>query len=76
MLKKERQDFILKIVTDRRYCTVAHLSQQLHVAPVTVRRDLEEMETALRTIYGNVSLVRCKDKCGNEHLSLLWEDRV
>lgn len=37
---------------------------------------LEEMETALRQIYGNVSLVRCKDKLGREHLSLLWEDRA
>lgn len=37
---------------------------------------LEDMETALHQIYGNVSLVRCKDKTGKEHLSLLWEDRA
>ena len=37
---------------------------------------LEKMETALRQIYGNVSLVSCKDKLGREHFSLLWEDRT
>ncbi len=71
MLKKERQDFILKIVTDRRYCTVAHLSQQLHVAPVTVRRDLEEMETAglIKRCHGGAAL------CSHENREVPYDLR-
>lgn len=37
---------------------------------------LEEMENALKEIYGDVSLVRCTDRTGKAHLSLLWEGRV
>ena len=46
MIKKERQDQILQIVTAKHFCSVKLLSQQLYVAPVTIRRDLAEMETA------------------------------
>ena len=46
MIKKERQESILKIIRERKYCTVNYLSKQLFVAPITVRRDLTEMETA------------------------------
>ena len=45
MIKKGRQDTILKIIRERKYCTVNFLSKQLFVAPITVRRDLAEMET-------------------------------
>ncbi len=44
MLKKERQDGILEIIKERRYCTVKFLSQKLFVAPITIRRDLADME--------------------------------
>lgn len=44
MLKKERQNAILNIVNERKYCTVKLLSSQLFVAPITIRRDLLEME--------------------------------
>ena len=46
MIKKERQDAVLKIIRERKYCTVEYLSKQLFVAPITVRRDLTEMEAA------------------------------
>lgn len=46
MLKKERQNKILNIVEERKYCTVDFLSKQLFVAPITIRRDLTEMETS------------------------------
>ncbi len=46
MLKKERQDNILEVLKKRKYCTVSYLSKQLFVAPITVRRDLTEMESA------------------------------
>lgn len=35
---------------------------------------LENMEVALKQIYGEVSLVKCKDKNDREHFSLLWEE--
>ena len=46
MIKKERQDSILELVKTRRYCTVNYLSGKLCVAPITIRRDLTEMEAA------------------------------
>lgn len=46
MLKKERQNTILEIIKSRKYCTVNFLSKQLFVAPITIRRDLTEMESA------------------------------
>ena len=46
MIKKERQDQILEIIKERKYCTVAFLSKHLFVAPITIRRDLTEMEDA------------------------------
>lgn len=45
MIKKERQDNILEIIKARKYCTVNYLSKQLFVAPITIRRDLTEMES-------------------------------
>lgn len=44
MIIKERRDRILEIVKERKYCTVNYLSQMLCVAPITIRRDLTEME--------------------------------
>ncbi len=46
MLKKERQNNILNIIRTRKYCTVNYLSKKLFVAPITIRRDLNEMESA------------------------------
>lgn len=46
MLKRERQNSILEIIKSRKYCTVNYLSNQLFVAPITIRRDLTEMEAA------------------------------
>lgn len=46
MIKKERQNSILDVIKARKYCTVQFLSKQLFVAPITIRRDLTEMESA------------------------------
>lgn len=46
MIIAERRNKILAIVKERKYCTVNYLSQTLCVAPITVRRDLTEMEHA------------------------------
>lgn len=58
MIKKERQDAILKIIKDRKYCTINYLSKQLFVAPITIRRDLTEMETAgvVTRCYGGATI--------------------
>lgn len=46
MLIKERQNKLLEIIRERKYCTVNFLSQKLCVAPITIRRDLQAMEHA------------------------------
>lgn len=58
MLKKERQNNILEIIKERKYCTVNFLSKQLFVAPITVRRDLIEMELSglITRCYGGATI--------------------
>ena len=58
MLKKERQENILEIIKSRKYCTVNFLSKQLFVAPITIRRDLNEMESAglIKRCYGGATV--------------------
>ncbi len=58
MLKKERQEQILNIIKMRKYCTVIFLSNQLFVAPITIRRDLAEMESAglIMRCYGGATI--------------------
>ena len=48
MLKIERQESILAEIEKKQFCSVEALAKQLFVAPVTVRRDLAELETAGR----------------------------
>lgn len=58
MLKKERQNNILDIIKSRKYCTVQFLAKQLFVAPITIRRDLNEMEFAglITRCYGGATI--------------------
>jgi len=58
MLKKERQNIIFGIIKSRKYCTVNFLSKQLFVAPITIRRDLTEMESAglITRCYGGATI--------------------
>ena len=44
MLKKERQDHIVEMLKEQKYCSVSVIANTLYVAPITVRRDLAEME--------------------------------
>ncbi len=59
MIKKERQDRILQIINEKRFCSVRRLSEQLFVAPITVRRDLAEMETAglVKRCHGGAAII-------------------
>ena len=58
MIKNERQDRILQIVKLRQYCTVAELAAQLYAAPITVRRDLIQLEAAglLKRCHGGATV--------------------
>lgn len=58
MIKTERQNKILEIVTDKKFCTVSYLAKALYVSPITVRRDLNVLESAglVKRCYGGVSL--------------------
>lgn len=59
MIKTERQEHILKLLNARQFCSVRQLAGELFVAPITVRRDLAEMETAglLRRCHGGASVL-------------------
>lgn len=54
MLKSERQDRIVSEVLRRGSATVADLAARLGVSPITVRRDLEELDAAgrLQRVHG------------------------
>ena len=58
MLKKERQNAILEMLKERKYCSVRFLSKQLYVAPMTVRRDLSQLESEglLTRCYGGAAI--------------------
>ena len=58
MLKKERQTEILEIIQSKKYCSVNFLSKTLYAAPITIRRDLAEMEAAglITKCHGGASI--------------------
>ena len=58
MLKTERQNKIMELLETRKYCTVDFLSKTLYVAPITIRRDLVDLEAAgrLTRCYGGASI--------------------
>lgn len=64
MLKNERQDQILKYLTEKQYATVSFLAGKLYVAPITIRRDLEEMEQAglLKRCHGGASALEYQNR--------------
>lgn len=59
MIKKERQQSILSILHTKHFCSVSQLADQLYVAPITIRRDLAEMEAAglLKRCHGGASVM-------------------
>ena len=46
MIKSERQKQIMDLLQERQFCTVNYLAKRLYVAPITIRRDLTELELA------------------------------
>ncbi len=57
MFKEERQKRIADIVNEKKFCRIKVLANALYVSPVTIRRDVEELEKAglLKRCHGGVS---------------------
>lgn len=64
MIKSERQDLILRMLSSDQFCSVSQLAEQLFVAPITIRRDLIEMESAglLKRCHGGASIPDYKNR--------------
>lgn len=59
MIKNERLDKIIKILEERKHCTVNFLANKLYVTPITIRRDIKILEEKglVNKCYGGVSLI-------------------
>lgn len=64
MLKNERQNHIMKHLQEKQFCTVNFLAKRLYVAPITIRRDLAELEQAgyLLRRHGGAALPDSKNQ--------------
>jgi len=58
MMKYERADQIMEILSKCKYTTVDHLVKELHYSPATIRRDLVYLESAglIKKSYGGVCM--------------------
>ena len=58
MIKNERKEQIVNLLTMHKHATVDFLVHELHYSPATIRRDLTELANAgiLKKSYGGVSL--------------------
>lgn len=58
MIKTERQQRILDAINEKKFCRVSQLAKELYVSPVTVRRDITELERAglVKRCHGGVSV--------------------
>lgn len=59
-----------------RYCDQLVLLKEGHCLGIVhpFVDDVENMENSLKQIYGSISLVKCYDKKGNGHLTVLWDE--
>lgn len=62
-MKSKRQDQIMEYLQEKQFCTVTFLSKQLYVAPITIRRDLAELERGgfLRRCHGGATIPEYKN---------------
>ncbi|MBQ4560669.1 MAG: DeoR family transcriptional regulator [Tyzzerella sp.] len=56
MLKKERQDLIVEMLKEQKYCSVSMIANTLYVAPITVRRHLAKEDN-----YEDDNNYRCRN---------------
>ncbi|MDE6273603.1 MAG: DeoR/GlpR family DNA-binding transcription regulator [Clostridiales bacterium] len=59
MIKNERLDEIMDILSEKKYCTVNELASAMYVTPITIRRDLKllEQQGVVNKCYGGVSVI-------------------
>lgn len=71
MNKQERHDEIMNVLKARHYTTVGYLAKLLYVAPITIRRDLSEMEAGglLKRCHGGASIL------GHQNREVPFEQR-
>lgn len=64
MLKRERLNRILKVVSNEKFVTVDELSKQLSVSDMTIRRDLNELDKSgkIIRIHGGAQEVTKEDR--------------
>lgn len=64
MLKMERQDKILSLLSQNDLLTTSHIAEQLNVSGMTIRRDIQELyeQNKLLRIYGGIQRVNNKDR--------------
>lgn len=64
MITSERQDNILKLIQEEKYCTIDFLAKKFFVAPITIRRDLTLLESAglVKRSHGGVSLPESQNR--------------
>lgn len=62
MIKKERQERILELLSQKEFVTVGEISEALFISPSSVRRDLSELERKhiLKRSYGGARLITAK----------------
>ncbi len=70
MLKRERLRNILEIVTDRRFVTVDELAKALQVSDMTIRRDLNELNTTgkVMRIHGGAQVISQQDSVEKNYM--------
>ncbi|MDL2232570.1 DeoR/GlpR family DNA-binding transcription regulator [Ruminococcaceae bacterium OttesenSCG-928-L11] len=70
MIKSERMEQILDILKIKKHASVESLSKQVFVSPVTIRRDLRQMEQQglVKRSYGGASLIDYENKVVPLHL--------
>lgn len=71
MLKRERLRNILEIVTDRRFVTVDELARELQVSDMTIRRDLNELNTTgkVMRIHGGAQVISQQDSVEKNYMT-------
>lgn len=64
MQKSERQNQIMDQLREKQFCTVNFLAKHLYVAPITIRRDLAELEQGgfLRRCHGGATIPEYKNQ--------------
>lgn len=70
MLKRERLRNILEIVTDRKFVTVDELAKALQVSDMTIRRDLNELNTTgkVMRIHGGAQVISQQDSVEKNYM--------